>query len=70
MEILGVSGSLLRGNQHLHAEMTARGWLLSLNMQSLNDCCDREQTVKNITGRFPEPQELTQLPWSLVDTCI
>ena len=30
-------------------------------MQSLNDCCDREQTVKNITGRFPEPQELTQL---------
>jgi hypothetical protein len=45
----------------------ASGWLLSLNTQSLNDCCDREQTVKNITGRFSAPQELTQLPWSLVD---
>ncbi|WP_143225916.1 hypothetical protein [Acidovorax sp. 56] len=31
---------------------TATGWLLSLDPKSLNDCCDREQTVKNITGRF------------------
>lgn len=45
---------------------TASGWLLSLDTQSLNDCCGREQTVKNITGSFPEPQELTQLLWSLV----
>jgi hypothetical protein len=50
--------------------MTARGWLLTLNPKSLNDCCDREQTVKNITGRLSEPQELTPLPWSLVDNCI
>jgi len=38
------------------AELTfcaaAPGWLLSLDPKSLNDCCDREQTVKNITGRF------------------
>jgi len=33
-------------------QLTVSGWLLSLNMQSLNDCCDREQTMKNITGRF------------------
>jgi len=49
---------------------SALGWLLSLNMQSFNDCCDREQTVKNITRRFSEPQELTQLAWSLVDNGI
>lgn len=49
---------------------TASGWLLSLNTQSLNDCCDRELTLKNITERFSEPQELTQLPWSLVDNGI
>ena len=56
---------------HNAAEQTsgvaASGWLLSLNTQWLNDCCDQEQTVKNITGRFSAPQELTQLPWSLVD---
>lgn len=32
--------------------MTAIGWLLSLNTQPLNDCCDHEQTVKNIPGAF------------------
>ena len=34
------------------AREAASGWLLSLDPKSLNDCCDREQTVKNITGRF------------------
>jgi len=48
----------------------ASGWLLSLNQQPLSDYCDREQTVKNITGRFSALQELTQLPWSLVDNGI
>jgi hypothetical protein len=45
----------------------ASGWLLSLNTQSLNDCCDQEQTVKNITAPCSAPQELTQPPWSIVD---
>jgi len=44
--------------------------LLSLDPQYLNDFCDRKQAVKNITGRFSEPQELTQLAWSLVDNGI
>jgi hypothetical protein len=44
--------------------------LLPLNTQSLNDCRDREQTVKKITGRFSAPQELTQRLSSLVDNGI
>lgn len=50
--------------------VAALGWLLPLNQQSLNDCCDQEQTVKNISGCFSEPQELTQPAWSLVDNGI
>jgi hypothetical protein len=42
--------------------MTGTGWLLPLNPQSLTDCCDQEQTVKNITARCSAPQELTRLP--------
>jgi len=34
------------------AAKATSGWLLSLDPQSLNDCCDREQTMKNITGHF------------------
>ena len=30
----------------------APGWLLTLDRRSLNDCCDKEQTVKNIAGSF------------------
>ena len=52
------------------SDVAASGWLLTLKLQSLNDCFDREQTEKSITGRFFEPQELTQLAWSLVDNVI
>ncbi len=47
--------------------LSASGWLQSHNTQSLNDCCDREKTVKSITGRFSEPQEFIKIARSLLD---
>lgn len=44
-----------------YGRTSASGLLLSLDIQSMNDCCDREQTLKNSTGRFSEPQEVTPL---------
>ena len=32
----------------------ASGWLLSLNMPSLNNCCDQEQTLSDIHGPFTQ----------------
>lgn len=39
--------------------VAASGWLLPLNLQSSNDGCDQEQTVKNIAAQCSGLQELT-----------
>jgi hypothetical protein len=40
-------------------QWAALGWLLPLNLQSSNDGCDQEQTVKNIAAQCSGLQELT-----------